>query len=272
VELSIDCPVLDREALALLEARARADLVAEPHETGGVAISCTTSLATLAWRKTSGPRRERTVVLSLDPANAVDMLLGALDDLLSEKQAAPEAGDLATPSSLPQPSSPPTPTSLSIRASRFGATGGVGSEVWQEGIGGAVGVHGGGEVRLSDSWSVVAIVGPAWGVTSADGIHAWTIRTDLRVDYDVVRRLELGLGVSGRVVWINRNLASSTQSAVTGGGLLVARYQVPLGPLALSFGPELEALARPVLVEFAGAEAFRIPIWILGFSVDATTQ
>jgi hypothetical protein len=82
------------------------------------------------------------------------------------------------------------------------------------------------------------------------------------------------LGASGRILEITGTSADAptTQSGTTGGGIIVARYEVPLGPLALSFGPELEPLARPVSIEVGAAEVLRIPTFVVGVSLDAITQ
>jgi hypothetical protein len=103
-------------------------------------------------------------------------------------------------------------------------------------------------------------------------MHAWTLRADLRVDYEVLRHVVVGAGATGRILWATGAPAvlPSSQSGTTGGGLVTARCELSAGPLALSFGPELEALVRPVAVELGESEAFRVPTFVVGISLDAT--
>jgi hypothetical protein len=95
----------------------------------------------------------------------------------------------------------------------------------------------------------------------------------LHIDYAIVPHLEVGLGVSGRIVWASDALPNGpTQSVATGGGLAVVRYEVPMGPLALSLGPELEFL-RAVSVAVEAAPPIEVlPPWVVGFSIDAITR
>jgi hypothetical protein len=48
-----------------------------------------------------------------------------------------------------------------------------------------------------------------------------------------------------------------------------ARYVLRGGPLSLSLGPQLEVLARPIVVEIAKVEAFHVSNLVAGFVMDA---
>jgi hypothetical protein len=270
VALSIDCPSLDAEARALLEARTRAELASESTE-GALGIACTGASVTLVWRPAGGARRERTVPLAADAASAVD-------PLLEEIHALSASSPPRAPEPEPAHAGVPAPADAAATAppgpSRWGITAGVDSETWQGGIPAALGAHAGGRVALSARWSVRALAGPAWGLSAVDGLRAWRLRGLARLEYAPWPQLELGAGAVARVLWAGADsgVAPSGRTGATAGAVLSARYALAAGPISMSAGPELEALVRPVLVEVSGAEAFRMPTFVLGVSLDASTR
>jgi hypothetical protein len=287
VDLHVACPTLDVETRALLEARARADLVAETLPKGDLTIACAAALATLIWEPTGSAIRQRAVTLPADSAGAVDVLLAGVHDLLAEwarDTAPPDAGglDAATPpdaapvdappppiadAAVPDASEPPPPPVSSSHAA-VAAIAGVDAELWQGGIEDALGAHGGARLRLAESWHASLLAGPLFGLGDADGAHAWTLRGLARVDYVILPHLELGLGIDGRVVWAS-SARSAAQNNTTAGLLLGARLSAPLGPVALSLSPTVEGLARPVVVDVGGTEALRLPSLLAGLSLEA---
>jgi hypothetical protein len=61
-----------------------------------------------------------------------------------------------------------------------------------------------------------------------------------------------------------------TQQLVWAGGPIASvRFAVPLGPVQLSVGPFVEWLVRPIIVQVADVEVFRMPAFLAGFSIDA---
>jgi hypothetical protein len=43
-----------------------------------------------------------------------------------------------------------------------------------------------------------------------------------------------------------------------------------VGPLALSAGPALEGLVRPIVVQYSGREVFRVPELVASVQIDAS--
>jgi hypothetical protein len=227
------------------------------------------------------------VKLPAENAGAVDALLAGVHDLLAEwarDTAPPDAGalDAATPpgdaspvdasappvADVPAPDASQPPAPVSATPAVVAAIAGGDAELWQGGIAGALGAHGGARLRLAESWHASLLAGPLFGLGDADGAHTWALRGLARVDYVIVPHLEAGLGLDGRVVWAS-SARSPTQDGATGGVLLGARLSAPLGPLALSLSPTLEGLVSPVIVRVGGVEVARVPSLLAGLSIEA---
>jgi hypothetical protein len=58
------------------------------------------------------------------------------------------------------------------------------------------------------------------------------------------------------------------RSGATAAGVAQARCVLRFGAFVLAMGPGLEWLARPIAVEVAGSELFRVPVLVGGFSID----
>jgi hypothetical protein len=129
-------------------------------------------------------------------------------------------------------------------------------------------------VQLADSWSVAVEAGPDWGVGGSAGVHAWSLRGAVLVEDAVVSHLLVGLGASGRLLWTGVDSSAGTSPGVgsTVGAVATVEMIFPMGPLMLSAGPRLEAMLRPIVLDVAGAEAFRIPTWIGGVTISAETR
>ncbi len=285
VELHVDCPTLDEETRALLEARARAELLAEalpfPPSRGDVNIRCSGAQATLAWQPSGGARTERVTALPIDRDGAVDALLGGLHDLLAGWARSQDAGvdaaidggaDAANaPAPLPLPASteavPTTPAPLG--PSRVAASLGLDGELWQGGVHGALGAHGGARVRLGDRWHASLLGGALVGLETSEGASVWSFRALARADYLVIPHLEIDLGLDGRIVWAHA-AASPTQSGLTAGLLVGLRYIGRSGPVDIALGPTLEGLARPVAVDVGNAETLRVPSVLGGITIEAS--
>ena len=54
----------------------------------------------------------------------------------------------------------------------------------------------------------------------------------------------------------------------TGGAVVSARYVLSFGWLDLGFGPYVEALLRPIVVDLSRVEVFRVPSVVAGVSID----
>ena len=281
VALKIDCPLLDEENRALLEARMRAELAPERLAGGEIAITCAAGSATVGWRPLRGATDLTPVRLAGDAASTVDALLEAFHTLLA---AAPPSSPPAAPPSSPS-SAPPDPTAVrsedSVEVARMGREAarsaallsGVDSELWGDGIAGAIGVHAGARVPLPSPWSLAAIGGPAWGVGSVDGLRAWRVRVATRLDYALASWLRVGAGVTGRVTWVDSTAgAPSSLTGWTAGGFVSARCVLPVGPIAIEVGPDLEALAPPLSAEVRGVEVFRWPGVLASLAIDVSPR
>jgi len=251
---------------AALEARARAQLAAaSPRDDDRWTVACGEGSAVLTWQGSGERVGERTVPLTDDPAANVDRILEGLHALVAGREMA-----------LPAPPPPPTSEAPAAGGSpvRLGALAGADGELWQGAIGFALGFHAGARVRLGGTWSVAALVGPAWGVGGAAGSHAWTLRGAALVEDEVVPHLRVGLGASGRILWASLDAGgvSSPVVGTTAGGVATVRFVIAAGPVSLSAGPQLEAMLRPIVVDVAGTEAFRIPTWIGSVGIEAETN
>jgi hypothetical protein len=126
---------------------------------------------------------------------------------------------------------------------------------------------------MSNEWSVTLLAGPEWGLASADGTRAWTLRTALSINFEPIPELRITVGVTGRVLWIEGATASPNSPGTTGGGLASLRYVLPTSAFDLSVGPTMDVLVRPVqIVEVGGSEIFRIPSLLPGLSLEASTR
>lgn len=301
VGISIDCPRLDDDGRAALEARARADLVLERVSEGTVFIACRESTARIAWRPSTGDSRDATVSLPADRPGSVDALLQVVHSVLVDVVAStpgpsldpevapppappppspPPPPELATPSAIPSDGSAGTSTPVEREtpprrtSSRWRALAGARSELWSGAIAGAVGAQAGVRVGLPGPWRLAVLAGPSWGTTSASGIHAWSLWAAARVELVPWNHLVLSVGGEARLLWAGSTPQTFTQSQLegtTGGAVLGAGYRTVLGPLDLSVGPSLEGLVRPVIVQVNGQEAFRLPTFVASLSLEAST-
>jgi hypothetical protein len=302
VAVEFDCPALDGEGQAVLEARARADFAARRVPEGRLTIACRGTSAHIAWRPSEGDGRTAAASLPQDPAAAVDELLEAVHVLVFEaaEGSSPRATDSSASSALPEGSSPaepreqaatqPRPAAVhAVRsdsdafavqpgdaraAMHVGFAAAAHSEVWSGAIGGAVGAHAGVRLALPGLWRVTLLAGPSWGTASASGLHAWSASAVARVERELVRHVELGLGLAGEMLWVDGAPQAFTQSqldALTAGAVVRAAYRTSFGPVDLSLGPELAYLLRPVIVEVSGREVFRLPTLLAGLSLDASS-
>lgn len=273
--LRLECAALDEEARAAVEARAEAELVSEPLPEGEVSVTCSATTATVVWAPRDGEHRERKVDLTADPATIEDAILAALHALLFEEAqpptvAPPVVEPVAPPK--PEPTAPePLPETTAPRRMHVAGVVGADAELWHGDISVALGVYTGIAVSPWNRWTLSLILAPEWGLGSAIGISAWGLRGFARVDYAVLSHVEIGVGVSGRSLWANAADATTSQlEGTTAGATLSARYVLPLGPITLSAGPRVEALARPIVVEFAESEVFRVPSFVAGVTLDVS--
>jgi hypothetical protein len=281
VSLRIECSALDADARAALEARAQAELVSEPLPSGEVEVVCdATSSATLSWTPGGGKRRERRVELTAEMGTIDDTILASLHTLLFEEGSPPAP----PPSALPPPPAPPvspieqTPSqsaseppvpSTQPRRIHVAGIGGGDVEVWQGGVNFALGAYTGLSVSPRERWAISVAVAPQWGLGSAAGISAWGLRAVGRIEYALLPQLRIGVGASARTLWVSASAAAPTRlEGTTVGPVLSARYVISFGAVTFAVGLKGEALVRPIVVELAGVEEFRVPSFVAGVTVD----
>lgn len=300
--LRIDCPSLNDEHRAALEARARADLAATPQDTGRIAIECRAQAAVVGWQSAGGDRREETLALdSSDQTRAVDGLLDAVHRVRTNPPpapmgtavpvavagAVPHRRDTAAAEPLPAPtvarvavsSSPPAPLAVNARETAPAANGprglaavaGIQGELWQGQIRGAIAGRLGARFITSSGWSAEIAGGYALGLATAQDVSARALQAMLGVGFAPHPRVGLLLGAE--LMQLRANLATATgdvvRTGMTEAAVVGARYLVPIGPIAVGIGPRVEVLARPVSVELGQAEIFRVPTFVAALSLEA---
>jgi hypothetical protein len=271
--LRISCSTLGVEGRGALEARARAEIVLAPRPAGEVVIECAAQSALVAWRAPDGSLRQRTVALDDDPTTSVDGLLGAVHALRFEQ---PRRAPRAAVARVANAGTPHQPVAVTVAAVprardpvRWAAVAGTEAELWQGAIRGAVGAYFGARVVTPDQWSVGLLAGAGRGWSRAGAISAYALRVMLNVAYAPSRHVEFGLGaeVRGLFATVSDAAGFAERHGVTEGAIATMRYRIPLGPIELSLGPQIEALAQPLVVQVTGQEIFRIPTLVAGFSV-----
>ena len=266
--LRIECPALDPEGRAALEARARAEMALSPLPAGEIAIACEIDLAHVGWRAADGGLHEREVGLGSNAAVNVDSLLGALH-ALRFGDSTPRPPAAAPPHVTVVAPTPPAPA---------GAGPGVGlvvalhSERWAGSLAGAIEAQLGLRLAWRERWSLVAVGGLGRGLESAEGIQVRTLRAMVSVGYVLGRpaRGHFDLRVGGEWHALNPALAGGTLSrptAATGGLFTAPRYVFSGGRFRLAAGPYLGLAAAPIIVEVETREVFRIPRLVAGFSL-----
>jgi hypothetical protein len=143
------------------------------------------------------------------------------------------------------------------------------SELWARAIPAAMGGHFGARVLLPRNWSATLVGGIAWGLGSAQGIHARSFRVTMALDCTLLHHIRIGLGGDARFADATGDHTPRELDGTTAGGILFAQYVLRLGAIGLSAGPQVELLGRPLVVQIAGNEAFRIPAVLFGFSLAA---
>jgi hypothetical protein len=257
IGLRIACPPLNEEATALLEARARADIVSEPLPEGDVSIECDASRAIVSWQPKGEERWGRAVELSAD--GAVDSILRGLHEVLTEWEHARPPAPSVTPSAPREDDRHIPPVAAIV---------GVDGEAWAGHVAGAIGGHVGARVFLGTRWHASLLAGALRSVGDADGASAWGLRAIARVDYALVPRLDVGVGASGRVVWANA--AGTTLSGTTAGATAAVRYGFPIGAMEVAVGGAVDALLRPIVIDVGAREAFRVPSVVVGLFVEVS--
>jgi hypothetical protein len=272
VSLEVECPALDEGARAELEARARAELAARP-EDGEVLIECYARRVRMRWKplEAGHPPHWTTVDDGADDASTIEATLTALDALLGKLARAPGQPDgptAANPSTASRRAEQPMELPSPRAGPRPGVTAGADAELWRGTIGVALGAHAGARLFQVDGWSATILGGLLWGLGSSEGVRARALRGEVLVEFAPTVHVRLGAGADLRL--LDADAAGAQLTGSTAGALVSARYAVVAGPLALSAGPVLEGLVRPIVVQYSGREMFRVPQLLASVQIDAT--
>jgi hypothetical protein len=289
--LRIDCPLLDKENQAALEARARAELALWPQPAGEIAIACQPHAAHVGWHAASGGSAARDIGLGADPGAAVDSLLGAVHALRAAAATWPPppasprvashtgaattaSNNINTVTPTLRPPSPPVvmdaaPAEQAPSRFRLGVAAGIHGEIWEGAVAGAIEGQVGLRLDTRQRWALALTGGFGRGVEPASGIGARTMRAMLGVAHIPVRNLEIEAGVEWRVLVATRSIggAIEQQRGSTLGVFASVRYLLARGRFAMAVGPHLGLLAGPMAVDLDGTEIFRVPRFITGLSV-----
>jgi hypothetical protein len=275
--LNVECPAFDDGVRAELEARARAELAAYGPWVDEALVGCDARGVRVALR---GPAEAPRAMVAHEGADSV-----TIDEILSAIHALLDSHDLPDPSPPAQSPARDVPTveaaaeALPTRPpARSGIVAGMDAELWRGAIEVAVGAHAGARFSWADGWSATVLGGVLWGVGSPNGVRARAFQCEAVVEYAPASHLLLGAGAGLRALDAYAtsqlvNYATSDQLVgVTAGGLATARYAVSAGPLAVSAGPVVEALLRPIVVQYSGGELFRMPQVVAGVGIDASLR
>ena len=277
VALRLDCPTLDGETRALLEARARAEIASQSLPAGEMTIRCASDTATIVLHSFATAARERTV--ALHGADGVDAVLEAVHDLCVPEAVPPPPAKSPAPS--PVPTSPPDPsppraaeTPSTRNPPRLAAVVTADAELWHGGIGGALGGSGGARL-YAGNWRATLLLGAerglgSAGVGSTEQITAWGLRGVAQVDYEAAHHWLFGVGVAGRALWAQASSGTTAQqSGFTAGVLVAIRYALHFGAFELAAGPRAEALLQPLVIDLDNREVSRVPSFVLGTAIEA---
>jgi hypothetical protein len=276
IALRVNCPALDDESAAVLEARARAQTMTLPGA-GTVVIECGADAARVVWQPASGERRETSVRVAGPREDVVDAILAAIDTSPSEEW-------LSSPSPPPEATRPAraqqedSTTDVVVSPSKgvgihdgFAPFVGAGSELWSSGIDGAVGLRGGARLRLAPRWSASLLGEYTRGTNEVSGLRASTLRIAGLAEYAPIPFLRLGAGACVRVLRVDaRGGSRSSKESGTLCGVVAVHGVGRVGRFEVAAGPALELLVFPQTAELTGREVFRVPRLLPTLGVDAS--
>lgn len=261
--ISVDCLTLGTDPEAAIEARIRAELAWSPLRGAQIQVSCGDHAGTVTLQVEGAPPRRKEIVVSDDPATAVDAVIAAVDALRRER---------ASPSAAPPPEAPPAvapsrtttdhedlPSQRARRGFRLGVTAGASGELWHGAIHGAAGPRIGLCFETRSGWSSELGASVVWGWTASSGVHAQLLRGTWTVGYSPVPAFGMVLG--GEAIDLVADSSSGQLhelSGVTAGGIAGLRFRARWGAITIAAGPQLEVLALPLSVQVAGREVFGV--------------
>jgi hypothetical protein len=283
LEVVVDCPPLDAERRAAVEARVRADLLVKRLAQGRLTITCGTDQATVQWRTGAEPPATETAALA-DSSELVDQLL-ALALQATSRPSQPPRPAAAEPGSAPQPEpvaraepaqpavqrlSPPAPaaghfspsaTRPLSRITRLSLSAGASAEAWSGDLAGAFGPR----LGLGVSWEERAgleLVGAVqWAPQQSEGVSATQLEVAVESRLRVYGRwwLSGAVGVSDLRVSTELERSEDSEKLLVETAWLAGRGAFDVAPLTAWVGPELHVYSAARIVRIEGRDVFSVP-------------
>ena len=287
IHVTVDCPALDAEHRAALEARAKSDLIVR-HETGSLVFQCIGPAGAVAWTPASGQTLRAEITLPSNADAAIDALLESAERLLVTSHDAPPAAAPSPPLvvSTPAAETPPPPQPVVAPPPEAPAVRPEPSQKASRGV--PLGVAAGAALEI---WDWVPALGPGvllgWYVApqlrlEAGGTLLFTTEDNLGIGGRLVRlhaggelalgderRFRLGAGVLVETLKATDSDGGESAQDTAYGGRLHGHFAAPLSSAwNAAFGPFLSGRAAPVKVELGSTEAFRIPVVTGGLEIQ----
>lgn len=303
LEVFVRCPELSSEASASVEARARADLLAQGIDRGLLVIACVEGVAQAAWMTAGETPRSSRAALPPTERERIEQLvsLAAESATLAERKPKPD-GPAPEPPAIPvvpvagprastaavavPPPKPPISTlespeadtngrdaarPLSSARRRAALVVGPTFELWGTQTIGALGARAGVELPVEQRFAGLPSLTYENSLGSADGVTVRHLFLSVELSGEVTRFLLLSGGVAGSFMIFDGSSAVSPESRISIVPALLGVAAVPLHLTAdkkLLFGVGFRAYEADRRVTIDGRRVLHIPVATLCFTAD----
>jgi hypothetical protein len=290
VEVIVDCPALDGEHQAAVEARVRTDLLVKKAERGRLVLTCSADQAAAQWQSKDGVATTETATLAV-PSGLVDQLLAlalraTADAQVEAHRAGPKptrptpelvSGPVDTHAAEPPAASPTNPPTDVARQQPAGTTHlslslGATAEAWRGDLAGALGPRLG-VGASSQQWLGLELVGALqWAPQQSEAVSATEVELAVegRVRAYGVVWANAALGVSGLLVSTRLEQTADSDNLLVATAWAGVRAALDLGGPTLWMGPELRMHTASRLVRVHGRDVFTVPAATVGLAVGIT--
>jgi hypothetical protein len=295
--IAVDCPTLDAESRAAVEARARADLLVR-NTPGTFVVVCSAGEGRLSWHPLAGVPQTATVPLDADPRANVDRILEGLENLVAagatpiptvETSGSAQPPPLASPPDAsaaapvpgprtplePPPATPATfgePWRSGFRGVLLG--GGIGGELWSNTA--ALGPRASVLLSLPAGFEAGAAATVFFTLRSPYQVNGRAIRVALTGAYPLDRgeRFHVGADVFLDLVHAAAPNAGTANDAAFGvllratAALIIAPLRIELGPTVALHPTRMQAQIGPAPNGADGNVAFTLQRFTAGLVLD----